>query len=262
MHYAGARFYMSALGRWGTTDPILEEKGPGALLQQDPRLLTMSAYNYTFNDPTNLLDPDGFAPEGCCKSLDITVSGQAFAANGQVETSLTLRINADGMQLLGGTGMSGGAYTAPGGNVGLSVAGTSEGLSDGEGSSMYGSATVAAGVGLTVSGSTPRAEVGDITEPHQIGDALGESSLSIGVVVGTPTTGASVGMGGEAPIATIKFGGSDPGRSLGSQGGMAPADATNVVGMEGGIQAPDHRTRDDRLDSGSTVSPELRDDEQ
>jgi RHS repeat-associated protein len=65
MHYAGARFYMSAIGRWGTTDPILDEQGPGALLQQDPRLLTMSAYNYTFNDPANLLDPDGRKPTMC-----------------------------------------------------------------------------------------------------------------------------------------------------------------------------------------------------
>jgi len=32
LHYAGARYYSSAFGRWTTTDPILGEKGAGELL--------------------------------------------------------------------------------------------------------------------------------------------------------------------------------------------------------------------------------------
>ena len=60
--YAGARYLMPALGRWTTTDPILGEKGPKALLKQDARLLGASPYNYTFNNPTNLTDPTGKCP--------------------------------------------------------------------------------------------------------------------------------------------------------------------------------------------------------
>ena len=61
-HYAGARYYSAAFGRWMTTDPILGEKGPKALLKQDARLLTMSSYNYAFGSPTTLTDPTGLAP--------------------------------------------------------------------------------------------------------------------------------------------------------------------------------------------------------
>jgi len=62
LHYAGARYYSSAFGRWTTTDPILGEKGPKALLKQDARLLTMSSYNYAFDNPLQLTDPTGLAP--------------------------------------------------------------------------------------------------------------------------------------------------------------------------------------------------------
>ena len=50
MHYAGARFYMSALGRWGTTDPLADD------------FPAWSPYNYVQNNPLSLLDPDGRAP--------------------------------------------------------------------------------------------------------------------------------------------------------------------------------------------------------
>ena len=33
MHYAGARYYMSALGRWNGPDPILREQSPAKLLK-------------------------------------------------------------------------------------------------------------------------------------------------------------------------------------------------------------------------------------
>ncbi|PEN09318.1 hypothetical protein CRI93_00895 [Longimonas halophila] len=50
MHYAGARFYMSALGRWGTTDPLADD------------FPAWSPYNYVQNNPVSLVDPDGRAP--------------------------------------------------------------------------------------------------------------------------------------------------------------------------------------------------------
>ena len=61
LHYAGARYYMSALGRWTTPDPILDGN-PKELLKQDTRLLSMSPYNYAFDNPTNLTDPNGECP--------------------------------------------------------------------------------------------------------------------------------------------------------------------------------------------------------
>ena len=62
LHYAGARYYMSALGRWTSVDPILQEQSARKLLEQDARLLAMSPYNYTYDNPVNLLDPDGKTP--------------------------------------------------------------------------------------------------------------------------------------------------------------------------------------------------------
>ena len=62
LHYAGARYYSAAFGRWTTPDPILREKGPKALLKQDARLLTMSSYDYAFDNPLRLVDPTGLAP--------------------------------------------------------------------------------------------------------------------------------------------------------------------------------------------------------
>jgi len=47
MHYAGARYYMSALGRWTSTDP-LADKYPA-----------YSPYNYVLGNPSNAFDPDG-----------------------------------------------------------------------------------------------------------------------------------------------------------------------------------------------------------
>jgi len=62
LHYAGARYYSSAFGRWLGPDPILGQKGPKALLKQDARLLTMTSYNYAFANPLRLRDPTGLAP--------------------------------------------------------------------------------------------------------------------------------------------------------------------------------------------------------
>jgi hypothetical protein len=53
---------MSALGRWTSVDPILQEQSARKLLEQDSRLLEMSSYNYTYDNPVNLLDPDGKTP--------------------------------------------------------------------------------------------------------------------------------------------------------------------------------------------------------
>jgi len=49
MHYAGARYYMSAFGRWNAVDPLADA------------FPSHSPYNYSLNNPTNLVDPDGMA---------------------------------------------------------------------------------------------------------------------------------------------------------------------------------------------------------
>lgn len=53
MHYAGARFYMSAIGRWGVTDPLADD------------FPAWSPYNYVQNNPIGAFDPDGLAPVEC-----------------------------------------------------------------------------------------------------------------------------------------------------------------------------------------------------
>jgi len=63
LHYAGARYYMSALGRWTSVDPILAEKTPLELVTlHGGRLHGFSPYNYVYNNPTALTDPDGKTP--------------------------------------------------------------------------------------------------------------------------------------------------------------------------------------------------------
>jgi len=63
LHYAGARYYMSALGRWTSTDPILGKQSPGQLLKDGKlQAFSMSPYNYSFNNPANLKDATGEWP--------------------------------------------------------------------------------------------------------------------------------------------------------------------------------------------------------
>ena len=57
LNYAGARYYVPALGRWTSVDPLAGEF-PG-----------LSPYNYALNNPFSLVDPDGMAPEDCCRRV-------------------------------------------------------------------------------------------------------------------------------------------------------------------------------------------------
>jgi RHS repeat-associated protein len=59
----GARYYMSALGRWTSTDPILWKQSPGQLLREGKlQAFSMAPYNYSFNNPTGLKDATGEWP--------------------------------------------------------------------------------------------------------------------------------------------------------------------------------------------------------
>jgi RHS repeat-associated protein len=48
----GARMYDPAIGRWGVVDPLAD----------DPMQMNLSPYQYGWNNPTNLTDPDGNCP--------------------------------------------------------------------------------------------------------------------------------------------------------------------------------------------------------
>ncbi len=72
MHYAGARYYMAAIGRWGTTDPHTD------------RYAMHSPYNYALNNPVMFFDGNGKDPcphdrsKECGEVLpEVTVTAEA-----------------------------------------------------------------------------------------------------------------------------------------------------------------------------------------
>jgi len=78
MHYAGARYYMSALGRWTSTDPLLNGSPAGLAENGKLRYLSATPYNYVFNNPTGLVDPTGRAAS-CPECDDPLIGVRAIA---------------------------------------------------------------------------------------------------------------------------------------------------------------------------------------
>ena len=113
MHYAGARYYMSALGRWNGPDPILGEPSPAKLLKDGKvQAFSMSAYNYGFNNPSNLRDetgkwptPDTFLDIGFLAYSAYDVVSTAVSGD-EVSSTQWAALAADGGSLLipGATG--------------------------------------------------------------------------------------------------------------------------------------------------------------
>jgi len=142
LHYAGARYYSSAFGRWLGPDPILGQKGPKDLLKQDGRLLTMTSYNYAFGNPATLADPTGLAPldwyrdeEGKIK-FDEDVQSQEDLEEGQtyLGESVLVKTKQGGAQLLSEDGeirnvYEGEASLGEGMALGLSGVGAAAGKS-------------------------------------------------------------------------------------------------------------------------------------
>jgi len=116
MHYAGARYYMSALGRWTSMEPLLKgnpkrllEKGMGPLLRT-------SGYNYSLNNPANLTDPDGRCP--ICIPWAVFEVGsaeydayQAYQVHNDPNATAAEKREATRLATLGAVGPEGG-YTA------------------------------------------------------------------------------------------------------------------------------------------------------
>jgi RHS repeat-associated protein len=55
LHYAGARYYSSAFGRWTTIDPLADAYP------------SLTPYNYVENNPTGMVDPSGLASRGASR---------------------------------------------------------------------------------------------------------------------------------------------------------------------------------------------------
>ena len=67
LNYAGARYYMPALGRWTSVDPLADE------------FPSYSPYNYTLNNPLALTDPTGMAPDSVVVGFR-PISGMDFSS--------------------------------------------------------------------------------------------------------------------------------------------------------------------------------------
>ena len=269
LHYAGARYYMSAIGRWTSTDPILDEKGPAELLLQDRRLLTMSAYNYTFNDPANLLDPDGRCPT-CDSGYNMQMTNLDGVSASDIPDVPDVP---DGIQRRAGGGLK--TFTG----TGMTLAGVGMMVFPEPTSSGVGAALTVGGLGMAGLGP-PVAGAGLLD--MAVGDEPGIPSYTGGGDMVTRGTDYELagqafdfGVGLLAPTGKLPSLLGTMGKRLDQASDVSTLfDGLGLVQslseekplqgtvFEGGIQAPDHRTRDNRLDSGPTISLELRDDDQ
>ncbi len=80
----GARMYDPVLGRWGSVDPLAER----------PDNISWSPYAYCWNNPINVIDPDGRSGESVIdkKNGTITVSQHLVFYGGKATTELSNRI--------------------------------------------------------------------------------------------------------------------------------------------------------------------------
>jgi RHS repeat-associated protein len=93
--YFGARYYMPALGRWASVDPVGDA------------FSGWSPYVYTFNNPLRLTDPDGRCPpKWLCNVLGITAGQSATEYYAQIATDP----NSSGLEKVAAT--AGGLFSA------------------------------------------------------------------------------------------------------------------------------------------------------
>ena len=78
MLYAGARYYIPALGRWTAVDPLASE------------FPSWSPYNYVMNNPVGLVDPDGRIPLPFIVGAGKFLLGAGMEAGAQFSASMLM----------------------------------------------------------------------------------------------------------------------------------------------------------------------------
>ena len=116
MHYAGARYYMSALGRWTSDEPLLQGNPRNLLKEGMGPLLGTSGYTYSLNNPANLTDPDGRCPICVAWAVFEVVSAgydayQAYQVHNDPDATPAEKREATRLATLSAIG-PGGGYTA------------------------------------------------------------------------------------------------------------------------------------------------------
>jgi RHS repeat-associated protein len=191
LHYAGARYYSGAFGRWTATEPLLQSKSPKKLLKDGKgRLLSGSPYGYSFNNPATLRDPTGNFPcGGVCTGAALVIGTSTVAgAVGGAATSAAIQGVTKGSVDLGQVGTA----ALKGGAVGLGVSG---GTLLGAGTAVGAAASGVLGGGVAGGGS-------EIVEGIISGESPGETQVD--VALGTLAGGGGAFVGGKAGSAVLK----------------------------------------------------------
>ncbi len=103
--YFGARYYDPVIGRWLVGDPILGKETQAFLLANG--LLGVSPYNYAFNRPTVLTDPDGECPACLGAGIGLLIGGgfefikQANGGSFTNFSNFSLNRDFDGSKIVG-----------------------------------------------------------------------------------------------------------------------------------------------------------------
>ena len=196
LHYAGARYYSGAFARWTTTEPLLQSRNPKKLLKKKPRLFTRTPYNYTFNNPITLRDPDGRCAGACVAAL--VVAGAALAGGGvsagieyleQRNSGGPIREGDIAIEFTSGAALSGGVALATVASGGSALAGLGAG----------------AGGGALLKPLKDAAKIGDQFDP--VSDPL--AGAATGVLESVGAKGVSkgvVGLGGQTADLIEAFG--------------------------------------------------------
>jgi RHS repeat-associated protein len=153
LDYFGARYYMAALGRWTSTDPLRDN------------FPAWSPYNYALNNPSGAVDPDGEAPWiiGALIGASVELGGQVVMGLASGKSFVESVTSVDLADV--GTAAVAGAVT--GGLSALRTLGTG--------------AKVAVTVATSVTEGATKAHTGSSRTDYDLADALIDAALPIGV---------------------------------------------------------------------------------